>query len=167
MILASVLALVVYLLIPAESRDAAGDVIGGLSHSGRAVAAVGVLMAVLWVTEALPIPATALLPIALIPLVTGGAVTIKEATSPYASDLIFLFMGGFLLALGMQQWGLHRRFALHTILLVGTRPTRLVGGFMAAAALLSMWVSNTATVVMMLPIALSVIELVRRELRRS
>ena len=124
-------------------------------------------MAMLWVTEALPIPATALLPIALFPLLTGGAISVRSATAPYAHDLIFLFMGGFLLALAMQQWGLHRRIALRTILLVGTKPVMLVGGFMLASAFLSMWVSNTATVVMMLPIAMSVVELVRRELVRT
>ena len=121
-------------------------------------------MAVFWITEALPIAATALMPIALFPLLTGGAVGVDDATAPYADDLIYLFMGGFMLALGMQQWGLHRRIALHTILIVGTRPAALVAGFMIASAFLSMWVSNTATVVMMLPIAMSVIELVRREL---
>ena len=161
------LALIVYWLIPAESFDEAGELIGGLSHPGRAVAAVGILMATLWVTEALPIAATALIPIALFPLLTGGVVTVKSATAPYAHELIFLFLGGFMLALAMQQWGLHRRIALHTILLVGTRPVRLVGGFMLASAFLSMWVSNTATVVMMLPIAMSVVELVRRGLHRA
>jgi len=164
--LSPILALIVYGLIPVESLSEAGEVMGGLSQTGRVVAGVGVLMATLWVTEALPIAATALVPIALFPLLTGGAVTVKSATAPYAHDLIFLFMGGFLLALSMQKWGLHRRIALHTILLFGTRPVTLVGGFMVASAFLSMWVSNTATVVMMLPIAMSVVELVRRELHR-
>ncbi len=123
-------------------------------------------MVVFWVTEALPIPVTALFPIVLFPLCTWGRITVASATAPYAHQLIFLFLGGFVLALGMQRWGLHRRLALQTILLVGTSPAALVGGFMAAAAFLSMWVSNTATVIMMLPIALSVIELVRREMLR-
>jgi sodium-dependent dicarboxylate transporter 2/3/5 len=167
LILAPLLALLAYYLIPAESFDEAGELLGGLSRTGRVVAAVGTLMAVLWVTEALPIAVTALLPIVLFPLLTAGDITVESATAPYAHKLIYLFMGGFLLALAMQQWGLHRRIALHTILLVGTRPIRLVGGFMLASAFLSMWVSNTATVVMMLPIAMSVVELVRRELARS
>ncbi len=159
--IAPVLAVAVYLAIPA---DVSGDPTRGLAQPGRAVAAVGVLMAVLWVTGALPIPITALLPLALLPLLTLNAVTIRETAAPYAHELIFLFMGGFMIALAMQRWNLHRRIALGTILLVGTRPRRLVAGFMAASAFLSMWVSNTATVVMMLPIALSVIELVRRHL---
>lgn len=161
LLLAPVLAVGVYLAIPG---DAAGDPASGLSQPGRAVAAVGVLMAALWVTEALPIPITALLPLALFPLLTQNEVTIREAAAPYAHELIFLFMGGFMIALAMQRCNLHRRIALGTILLVGTRPRRLVAGFMAASAFLSMWVSNTATVVMMLPIAISVIELVRRHL---
>ncbi len=156
--LAPVMAVVVYLVIPAETAN-------GLSQAGRAVAAVGTLMAILWMTEVLPIPATALLPIVLLPPATGGAIGVRAATAPYGHELVYLLMGGFLIALAMQRWGLHRRIALHTVLLVGTRPTRLVAGFMIASAFLSMWISNTATVVMLLPSALSVIDLVRRELR--
>ncbi|HNQ22093.1 MAG TPA: SLC13 family permease [Phycisphaerae bacterium] len=163
---APLLAVVVYLLIPAARFEADGKIAAGLTQPGRAVAAVGILMAVLWVTEALPIPVTALIPMVLFPLATFGVVDVKAAAAPYANDLIFLFMGGFLLAQAMQRWGLHRRIALHTILLVGTRPAGVVAGFMLASGFLSMWVSNTATVVMMLPIALSVIELVRQELAR-
>lgn len=164
LVLAPLLAAAVYVLIPAASYNDAGEVIAGLPHAGRAVAAVGILMATLWVTEALPIPATALLPLALFPLMTGGEVSAREAAAPYASDMIYLFMGGFMIALAMQQWNLHRRIALRTILLVGTQPGRLIAGFMVASAFLSMWVSNTATVVMMLPIATSVIGLVRKQL---
>jgi len=167
LILGPILACLVYLIAPRETLDATDAVASGLTQAGRAVAAVGTLMAVLWVTEALPIAATALIPIALFPLLTGGHITVKAAAAPYGDGLIFLFMGGFLLALTMQRWGLHKRIALQTILLVGTEPRVLVGGFMLAAAFLSMWVSNTATVVMMLPIATSVIELVRRELDKS
>lgn len=147
--LGPVIALAAYLLIPTGE---------GLSQSGAATIAVGLLMATWWVTEALPLPATALLPIALFPLF--GVVEITDATEPYASDTIFLFMGGFMIALAMQRWGLHRRIALNIVLAVGTRPVRLIGGFMLATALLSMWVSNTATAVMMLPIGLSVLALV-------
>lgn len=131
---------------------------GGVTTEARGVAAVAVLMAVWWVTEALPLPATALLPIALFPLV--GATDIEQATAPYADDIVFLFMGGFMLALAMQRWGLHRRIALRTVLAVGTKPARVVGGFMLATGFLSMWVSNTATTVVMLPIGLSVLTLV-------
>lgn len=155
--LGPVLAVAVYLLL-----DLAGE---GLSDEGRVVAAVGVLMAVWWVTEALPLAATALLPIALFPLL--GAVGIEEATAPYANDIVFLFMGGFMLALAMQRWGLHRRIALRTVMAVGTRPVRVIGGFMLATGFLSMWVSNTATTVVMLPIGLSVLSLVFERVREQ
>ncbi|REJ82620.1 MAG: anion transporter [Acidobacteria bacterium] len=135
---------------------------GELSRTGCAVAAVGVLMGVYWLSEALPVAATALAPLALLPVLTAGEIGISEVAAPYAHEMIFLFMGGFLIALAMQQWGLHRRIALHIILAVGERPSSIVLGFMLASAALSMWISNTATTVMMLPIALSVIELVRQ-----
>ena len=130
-----------------------------LSPEGWRTAAVGVLMAVWWITEAIPIPATALLPLVLFPLVGGG--DIDAAARPYANPLIGLFLGGFLIAIAMQRWGLHRRIALAIIETVGTSPPRLVGGFMLASALLSMGVSNTATALMMLPIGLSVVALAR------
>ncbi len=120
-------------------------------------AAVGTLMAIWWVTEAIPIPATALIPLALFPLL--GIQDIGASAAPYANSVIFLFLGGFLIAQAMQRWELHKRVALIVILAVGTEPVRLVGGFMLATAFLSMWVSNTATAVMMLPIGLSVIQL--------
>ncbi len=148
--LGPLLAVVAYFALP-TGQD-------GLSQAGVATVSVGILMAVWWITEALPLPATALLPIALFPLL--GVVDIGDATAPYANDLIFLFMGGFMIALAMQRWGLHRRIALLTILAVGTKPVRVIGGFMLATAFLSMWVSNTATTVMMLPIGLSVLALV-------
>jgi di/tricarboxylate transporter len=86
----------------------------------------------------------------------------KAAAVPYSHELIFLFMGGFMIALSMQRWGLHRRVALAALLLVGDRPARIVGGFMAIAAFLSMWVSNTAAAIMLLPVAVSIIERVAR-----
>ncbi|UAW99400.1 DASS family sodium-coupled anion symporter [Halopseudomonas nanhaiensis] len=113
------------------------------------------LMATWWSTEAIPIPATALLPIVLIPALGLG--TISAATTPYANPIIFLFMGGFVLGLAMQRWNLHRRIALMTLLAVGSQPKRQIGGFMIATAFLSMWVSNTATTIMMMPIGLSVV----------
>ena len=91
----------------------------------------------------------------------AGATTPAAAVAPYSRDLIFLFLGGFLLGLALQRWGLHRRLALHTLLRVGTAPRRLVAGFMLTSAILSMWISNTATVIMLLPIGLSVLELYR------
>ncbi|WP_278314722.1 SLC13 family permease [Lolliginicoccus levis] len=143
------LALITYFAIP-DHPD--------LSVAGRTVAAVAVLMAVWWMTESLPLPATALVPIVAFPLL--DVLPIGEATAPYASPTIFLFMGGFMIALAMQRWGLHRRIALHTVRVVGTRPRQIVLGMMVATAFLSMWVSNTATTLMMLPIAVSVLALV-------
>lgn len=131
----------------------------GLSESGSRTAAVVVLMAVWWMTEAIPIPATALLPLVLFPVL--GVLKMPEAAAPYANHLIFLFMGGFFIAMAMQRWNLHRRIALAIIAAVGTGPRRLVLGFMLATAFLSMWISNTATAAMMLPIALAVGEMFR------
>jgi sodium-dependent dicarboxylate transporter 2/3/5 len=144
-----VLALLVYFLLPAG---------GELSTQGRTTAAVGVLLAVWWMTEALPLPATALVPIVAFPLL--GVLPVGEATAPYADPNIFLFMGGFMIALAMQRWNLHRRIALLTVRAVGTKPNRLIAGFMIATGFVTMWVSNTATTVMMLPIGLSVLLLV-------
>lgn len=128
-----------------------------LTPEGRITAAAAILIAVFWMTEAMPLAATSLLPLILFPL--GGVMSLQTAAEPYANKLIFLFMGGFMIALAIERWGLHRRIALHTIRISGTRPTHIVAGFMAATAFLSMWVSNTATTVMMLPIALSVIHM--------
>ncbi|SFO10118.1 solute carrier family 13 (sodium-dependent dicarboxylate transporter), member 2/3/5 [Pseudonocardia ammonioxydans] len=130
----------------------------GLEPSARTVAAVGALMAVWWVTEAIPLSATALLPIVAFPAL--GVLSVDDAAAPYADPIVFLFMGGFLIAIAMQKWHLHRRIALLTLRLVGTTPNRIVLGIMIATAFLSMWVSNTATALMMLPIALSVLALV-------
>ncbi|MEM1042222.1 MAG: DASS family sodium-coupled anion symporter [Bacteroidota bacterium] len=133
----------------------------GLGEAGWGAAAVAVLMAVWWMTEALPIAATSLVPLAAFPLL--GVAGIRDAAAPYASPIIFLFLGGFLLAKGMERWDLHRRLALSVVARVGTRPRRIVLGLMLAAAALSMGISNTATAVMMLPIALSVAELAHRD----
>ncbi|MDX1948392.1 MAG: DASS family sodium-coupled anion symporter [Pirellulaceae bacterium] len=201
------LALVVYFLLPE------GD--GGLSHAARACGGVATLMAIWWMTEALPLEATALLPLVLLPLagvysadiqpgdlvqvkplktsgrvqtVAGETATVtfaapsgsqradfplaqlgkdapfKRAAAPFAEPSIFLFLGGFLIALAIEKWGLHRRIALLTVLAAGTRPSRLVGGFILATGLISMWISNTATTVMMLPIGMSVVHLLRGSL---
>lgn len=131
----------------------------GLAPQAWRVAAVAALMAVWWVTEPIPIPVTSLLPLVLFPLL--GIASMGEASAPYGDPLIFLFLGGFLIALGLERWNLHRRIALGVIGVVGTRPAALIGGFILATAFLSMWVSNTATAVMMLPIGLSVIGLLQ------
>lgn len=131
---------------------------GVMEYPARITAAVAVLMAVWWMTEAIPIPATALVPLVAFP-VLGEDVKIDQVGASYGNNIIFLFMGGFLLALGMQRWNLHRRIALLTVRAMGTKPDRVVAGFMLATAVLSMWVSNTATAVMMLPIGVSVLML--------
>src|SRR3712207_2692555 len=115
-------------------------------------------MATWWVTEAVPLAATALLPLALFPLL--GIVSIDAAAEPYANPVIFLFMGGFLIAAAAERCGLHRRMALTMVRLGGAGPAQMVGGFMAATGFISMGVSNTATVAMVLPMALSVVDLV-------
>jgi solute carrier family 13 (sodium-dependent dicarboxylate transporter), member 2/3/5 len=127
----------------------------GLPLAGWRTAAVTTLVAIWWITEALPIPVTSLMPLVLLPGlgILGG----KEVASQYAGDPIFLFLGGFLLAIAIEQCGLHRRVALLVIRVMGTGPSRSVLGFMIASALLSMWISNTATTLMMLPIAMAVI----------
>jgi sodium-dependent dicarboxylate transporter 2/3/5 len=127
----------------------------GLSEAGWSVAAVLVLMAIWWISQAIPLPATALLPVILFPLL--GVTDLASATAPYANPLIFLFLGGFVVALTIQRWNLHRRIAIAVIGFAGIGPRRLIGGFMLATAGLSMWVSNTATTLMMVPIAISVI----------
>ena len=131
----------------------------GLSPAGWHTAAVALLMAIWWITEAVPIPVTALLPLALFPVL--GVLDMARAAAPYADELIFLFMGGFFIAAAMERSGLHRRVALAIVASVGTSPSRLVLGFMIATAFLSMWISNTATAAMMLPIALAVSEMLR------
>lgn len=129
----------------------------GMSLMAWRTAAVGVLMATWWISEAIPIPATALLPLVLFPLL--GIASIGAATAPFANPVIYLFLGGFLLAMALESCGLHKRLAISILSVVGTRPANLIGGFMAGTAFISMWVSNTATVVMMLPMATSVMAL--------
>ncbi|UCE07512.1 MAG: SLC13/DASS family transporter [bacterium] len=117
--------------------------------------AVAILMAWWWITEALPIPATSLIPIVAFPLlkIMEG----KQVVLSYGDSNIFLFMGGFFLAMAMQKWDLHRRIALHIIRLIGLGPRKIILGFMIATALLSMWISNTASTMMMYPIGLAII----------
>jgi solute carrier family 13 (sodium-dependent dicarboxylate transporter), member 2/3/5 len=154
------LALIAYLLLPHAYRDGSGALVE-FTHGGRVTCAAGIWMAVWWMTEALPIYVTALLPLCLFPVL--GAVSIHDAAAPYANELIFLFMGGFVVALSMERWGLHKRIAFASLRIVGSKPRRVVLGFMMATAFISMWVSNTATAIMMLPIALSVIDVVLKQ----
>ena len=148
-------ALLLYHLLP-------GPEAGGLGAAGRATAAIGVWMALWWMTEAIPLAATALLPVVLFPL--AGVLPAAQALRPFASEIVFLFMGGFMIGLAMQRWALHTRIALGIVRLVGTAPRRLVAGFMLATAVLSLWISNTAATVMLLPVGLSTLELLRRHL---
>src|SRR6056297_46818 len=127
----------------------------GMEPIAQKMAAIAFLMATWWMCESLPIPATSLLPIALFPLM--GIMATGKATAPYASHLIYLFMGGFIIALAMQRWNLHRRIAMNIVKVVGFSPPRLIFGFMVATAALSAFVSNTATTVMMMPIGLAII----------
>ncbi len=126
----------------------------GLSPEATKVALLCVGMAVFWITEALPIPATALLPLVLLPLL--GVSPIREAAAPYADPIIYLFMGGFMLSIAMERWNLHRRIALNIIGVFGTRPRGLILGFLVASTFISLWVSNSATAMMMIPIVVSV-----------
>jgi len=127
----------------------------GLSEPGWSTAAVAAWMAIWWMTEALPLAATALLPLILFPFL--GVAGVGAAAAPFSNPVIFLFLGGFWIALAMERWALHRRIALAIVSRVGRRPDALIAGIMAATALLSMWVSNTATAMMMMPIALSAV----------
>ncbi len=130
----------------------------GLSDEAWRTAGIAGLMAVWWICESVPIPVTALLPIVLFPL--GALAPIKTIMPAYADPIVFLFLGGFLLALAMERSGLHRRIAFGLLGIMGLRPRRIIAGFLLASASLSMWVSNTATALMMLPIALSVAALI-------
>ena len=125
-----------------------------LSSVGWAVAAVTMLMAIWWATEAVPVAVTALLPLACFPML--GVTDFKTAALPYANPNIYLFMGGFILALGIESSGLHKRLALKMLIAVGNSGAKLIGGFMLVSAIISMWVMNTSTTLMLLPIGLAV-----------
>ncbi|MEK9648973.1 MAG: SLC13 family permease [Gammaproteobacteria bacterium] len=133
----------------------------GMSLPASRVAAVALLMACFWMAETVPIPATGILPIFLFPLL--DVMPTSDVTLSYGNQILFLFMGGFLIAVAMQKWNLHRRIALSVINKVGSSPNRLVLGFMLSTALLSMWISNTATCVMMTPVAIAVVEQTMRQ----
>ncbi|HSQ09139.1 MAG TPA: DASS family sodium-coupled anion symporter, partial [Burkholderiaceae bacterium] len=152
-------ALMFYWLLPHEYRATDGtDVVFG--HTGRATLAMMGWMATWWMTEAVEIEVTSLLPIALFPIL--GVMPLGKTTANYGADVIYLFLGGFVIALAIARCGLDRRIAFFTLRLVGTRPKAIVAGTMGATAFLSMWVSNTATAAMMIPIVLSVIDVALR-----
>jgi len=153
------LGLLCYCLLPSRYAIGPGEWVE-FTQAGRATLAMMVWMAGWWLTEAVDIEVTALLPIVTFPLL--GIAPLNKVLPPYAADVIFLFMGGFIIGLAIERWGLDRRLAFFTLRLVGARPGAIVGGFMAVTAFLSMWVSNTACTAMMVPIALSVIDLILR-----
>jgi sodium-dependent dicarboxylate transporter 2/3/5 len=125
------------------------------------MAAIAVLMVILWITEALPLAATSLIPLIFFPIT--GIISTEEIASSYINSIIFLFLGGFLIAIALEEWALHKRIALKIITIFGGSPTSIILGFMVSGALLSMWISNTATALMLLPIGLAVIQKLENE----
>ncbi len=134
------------------------DAPAGLSPEAWKLVAVVSWMVIWWMTEAAPVAVTALLPIILMPLF--GIAGQKAVASSYAHPLIYLFLGGFLIAVAMQRWGLHKRIALTVVRMTGTSSSAIIGGFMGATAFLSMWISNTATTLMMFTVGISLIEFI-------
>ena len=134
--------------------------IESLSPEALDVLGVGAWMVIWWISEATPMAVAALLPIVLFPAL--GIFTLSQATAPYASPIIFLFMGGFFIALGLEEHGLHKRIALNLVKLTGTSANGIIFGFMLATGFLSMWISNTASAIMMLPIATTVVSLIKQ-----
>ncbi|KKE79278.1 SLC13 family permease [Oceanobacillus caeni] len=128
----------------------------GLSPEARSVLAVTLWVATWWITEPIPIPVSSLIPIILLPMT--GALDGNTVVSSYGNDIIFLFLGGFFIATAMEKWNLHKRMALSIISIIGTSPQRIVLGFMVSTAFLSMWVSNTAATMMLIPMGLAIVQ---------
>ena len=150
-----IVAAIIYAITPTEFGD--GEV---FSAAGRMTLAALAWMAIWWMSEAIPLPATALLPLVIFPFL--GIAAIKDAASPFSSPLIYLFLGGFLMAATMQRWGLDKRIALMVLKAVGSSPRKIVFAFMLVAAVFSAFVSNTATAAMMLPLALGVLAITKK-----
>jgi solute carrier family 13 (sodium-dependent dicarboxylate transporter), member 2/3/5 len=150
LVLAPLLAVLVYFLNPF-----------GLNAKAITTLSVATLIITWWINGALPMPAVALLPILLFPILKIAP--IKEVTKHYGSDIIFLFMGGFFIAIALEKWQLHKRIALQIIAKTGTNGNRIILGFLIATGFLSMWLSNTATTLMMFPIAVSVIDVITEQ----
>ena len=160
LVLGPLVGLAIFLVMPEMPLPLAeGETEEVMSVNGAVVAAITAWVAIWWATEAIPIPVTSLLPLVLFPVMVDGT-AVGDLASSYGSDTIFLFMGGFMLALAMQKWNLHKRIALTIVSKVGSNTVGLIGGFMIATGFITMWVSNTATAVMMLPVGLSVIALI-------
>ena len=128
----------------------------GLSEQANAVLASTVWIAIWWITEAIPIAVTALLPLVLFPL--SGGLELSATSGSFGHKYVFLYMGGFIIAIAIEKWNLHRRIALNIINFIGSDVRKIILGFMVATAFLSMWISNTATAVMMLPSGLAIIK---------
>lgn len=154
-----ILGLVAFVIIASTFNPDSGD------SKISVVAAVAVLMAIWWITEAVPLAATSLVPLVFFPIF--GVLSGSEISASYINSVIFLFIGGFMLAIAMERWSLHKRIALKIITIFGGTSNSILFGFMFSAAFLSMWISNTATAVMMLPIALSVITKIENEFGKS
>ena len=137
----------------------------GLDWAAWGTACLLAWMAVWWATEAIPIPATSLLPLVVLPLIDAG--TPRAVGGDYMHHIVVLLLGGFVIAMGIERWDLHKRIALNVVSHVGTAPRMLVLGFMIATALLSMWISNTATTLMMVPIAISAAAAIGGEQHRA
>jgi sodium-dependent dicarboxylate transporter 2/3/5 len=152
-----VFAVIIFLLMPDQYTSIDGETLE-INHATKTIAATVGWMAVWWMTEAIPVYATALLPLAILPAV--GGLSIRAVAAPYANEVIYLYLGGFVVALAMQRWQLHKRVAFSALRLSGTTPRQIIATFMAISALGSMWISNTATTMMLLPVVLSVISLV-------
>ncbi|MCB1141261.1 MAG: SLC13/DASS family transporter [Leptospiraceae bacterium] len=134
---------------------------GTMEPKAWKTACIAIFMALLWISESVPLSATALLPLVLFPIFNISNLSV--AGSGYSNPLIFLFLGGFILALALEKWNLHKRIALNILVRLGGRPERLILGFMISSGFLSMWVNNTSTTLMMLPIALSIISILKEE----
>ncbi|HYD20312.1 MAG TPA: DASS family sodium-coupled anion symporter [Flavipsychrobacter sp.] len=132
----------------------------GLNANGNMVSAIGCFMIACWVTDAMPMPVVALIPLILFPLL--GIAKMDDISASYANPVIFLFLGGFMIGLAIEKWNLHKRIALNIVRLTGTAGNRIVLGFIMATGFLSMWLSNTATTMMMYPIAMSVIQVMEK-----
>jgi len=137
----------------------------GMTAAAWTTAGIALLMAAWWATEAVPVPVTSLLPIILFPLL--GLASVKEVTAPYAHPVIYLLLGGFIIATTLERWQLHRRLALNVLQRVGNHPGAIIAGFMATTAFLSMWISNTATTIMMIPIALSIAQVINGDRQKG